>query len=208
MKNLTSTNRIQKDVILRIYKKGFGYSKLTVIHNEDEYIAARASSELLNNVRDGDKIQVYFWVEDVASYDFSIIVLGRITVDQSIIFLGHTEDIIRKESRRCLTAHVNLPITFFLVDFNDRSKRISTEEVVHHKATLTELGDREAIVKTSEKLPVETFLKGHILLKDKDIELIGMLELVDEGEYTIAFSGMNDKDRNTLLDYVFSTYRE
>jgi len=208
MRKLASTHKIKKDVILRVYKKGFGYSKLTVLHNEDQYIAATASAEFLNNVRDGDKIQVYFWVEDVASYDFSVIALGRITVDNSIIFLNHTEDIERKESRRCLTAHVNLPITFFLVDLNDTSKSISTEKVVHHKATLTELGDREAIVRCSENLPVDTVLRGHITLHNEDIEISGKLELVDEGEYAIAFSGMNDKDRNLLLDYVFSTYRE
>ena len=56
MKKLKNTEQLYHESLLRVYKKGFGYSKLKIIDNNSHYFGALANKEFINHVSDGDTI--------------------------------------------------------------------------------------------------------------------------------------------------------
>ena len=208
MKRLSTTERIPEGSALRVYLPGYGYSKLRVLDLTTHYFAAAAEEEFHSHVRDGDTLECYLWIENVASYEFKVVVKGRISQGEKILFLSHSEDIVRSESRKCLTAKVAIPLKFFTFSSKDSEKRFKSEEIVYHHGTITELSDRELLLESSEVLPEASFLCGHIPLKEESLEIVGRIESAENGNRKVVFTGMNDRDRTALLDYIFSIYRE
>jgi hypothetical protein len=210
MKKLESTNKITIGSTIRLYRKGFGYSILFVIGNNEYYLAGLASDDFAASVNDGDTVEAYLWPEDISSYEFNLQVLGRTSVGPRIIFFGHTEDIARNAERKCLTAEVDIPIRFFTFDPGESSKGITSEDIVTHTGSIILLSDREATIRSNADISGCRFLKGHIILDDETIELVGMADPINEKKniYNPLFAGMNDRVRNLILDYIFSTYRE
>src|SRR5271157_2072488 len=109
MKKLESTKKIAVGSILRIYKKGFGYTKLTLVDNGDYYFAGLVSDDFFKSADDGDFIEAYHWIEGVASHEFNSQIIGRITIGPRLLFLRHTEEIRHSSERKCLTAIVDMP---------------------------------------------------------------------------------------------------
>ena len=210
MKNLASTKKIPVNTILRVYKKGFGYARLEVIENNDRYFAVLCRNELIENVSDGDILESYFWIEEDASYDFNVIVIGKITIGHKILFFNHTDDIKRTIGRKCIGLESDIFVKFFVFSRGDENKALSTEDVVFHNGKLLWLEDREAVIKSEDKIDENGFLKSNIKLGRHEIEVIGSIDLLnpDKNIYNITFTGMNDRDRNHILDYIFTFYRE
>ncbi len=210
MKKLETTRKIISGSVIRIYKKGFGYSKLTIIDNTDYYLAAMADEDLFNAFHEGDRAEAYIWVEDVASYEFRLQLIGRIVSGPLILFFGHTEEIARSTERKCLTATVHVPIRFFMFDPGDTDKGITSEEIVYHEGAVILLSDREATIQTKNDISRSRFLKGQIVVNGQVVELVGMVDPLNEskGIYNVLFAGMHEKDRKMILDFIFSTYRE
>ena len=217
MKKITATKDIKLNAILRVYKKGYGYAKLVVIENNDYFLCALSDDEFISHVNNGDTIEAYLWVENIASYEFCLEITGKIGSstntlnDPKLIFFRHTEEIKRNEERKCLKAEVEISIKFFVFDTGKNDRSFSSEKVVLHDGKIIELGDREALVICNEDLGGVPFFRGHIVLNGEDFEIVGKVEsvsTVNEKLYQVFFTGMSDKDRNRLLDYVFSVYRE
>jgi hypothetical protein len=210
MKKLETTRKIIIGTVIRAYRKGFGYSTFEVIENNEYYIAVLAQEDFFGSVREGDQLEAYLWVEDVASYEFNVSIIGKIVSGPPILFLGHTEDISRSPQRKCLTAQVDVPIKFFTFNPGDQSKGITTEEIVLHTGRIVLLADREATIRSDSDIRGNKFLKGTIVIDGETIELVGMLDCINEEKnvYNLLFTGMHDKVRNHILDYIFSIYRE
>jgi hypothetical protein len=210
VKKLETTKKIVIGSVIRVYRKGFGYSKLTVMDNNEHYLAATAEDAFFHSIIEGDIVEAYLWVHDVASYEFYLQLIGKIVIGPRILFFSHTEKISRSVERKCLTAKVDLPVKFFTFDPGDVSKGISSEKIVTHTGTIILLSDREATLRSDENICCDRFFKGQIRIPHETIELIGMVVPVNEEKriYNILFAGMHDKERNKLLEYVFSTYRE
>ncbi len=210
MKKLESTRKIINGSVIRIYKKGFGYSKITVIDSTDYYLAAMADDELYRAIREGDSLDSYLWVEDVASYEFELSFIGKILTGPPILFFGHTDAIVRSGDRKCLTATVKIPFKFFTFDPGDTTRGITSEQIVYHEGTVVLLSDREATIQTKEKIGASRFLKGQAAIQGQVIELVGMVDELNEskGIYNVLFAGMHEKERKTILDFIFTTYRE
>lgn len=210
MKKLKTTRKLKENTLLRVYRKGFGYSKITVIDVHELYIGARADREFMNNVQDGEYIEAYLWVENTASFRFTLEVIGRITGNPHILFFSHTDHLIREEKRHCLMADTSIPVRFFLFDTGNTDKKVYTEEVTYHLGTIIRLSDREAVLKSTDTFEEIDFIKGSIKLLGKEIQLLGKItpHEKDDNHYNVEFSGMAESDRNNILDYIFSIYRE
>jgi hypothetical protein len=210
MKKLETTRKIIIGSTIRVYKKGFGYSKFEVIENNDYYIAAMARNDFFESAGAGDTLETYLWVEDEASYEFILEIIGKIVTGPPIIFFNHTRAIRRSENRKCLTAQVNIPIKFFTFDPGDSSKGITTEQIIVQTGAIILLADREATIRSDVVLQGSRFIKGTITLDDETIELVGMMDCINEAKniYNIIFTGMNEKVRNRILDHIFTIYRE
>lgn len=210
MKKLETTKKIFVGSVIRVYRKGFGYSKLTVIDNNEYYFSALADEDFYNYCSDKARVDAYLWVESVASYEFTITIIGKITKGPRILFFGHTDKIIRNKERKCLTAAVKIPIKFFTFDPGKDPKGITRKEIEYHTGSIILLSDREVTIRSNANINGSKFLNGHIKIHGKTIELIGKIDCIDESRkiYNVLFIGMHDKVRNQLLDHVFSIYRE
>jgi hypothetical protein len=210
MKKLDSTRKIIAGSILRLYKKGFGYSKLAIIENNDVYLAGVVDDDFFHAIREGDIVESYLWVENVAAHEFNLELIGRIVSGPRILFFGHTDRITSSRERQCLTAQVDIPIKFFYFDAGDMQKGISSKAITPHTGTIILLTDREATIKSDSDIYENKFLKGHITIRDEEIELLGKVDVINDSKkiINVLFTGMRDKDRMRILDYVFSHYRE
>ncbi len=210
MKKLETTKRIPAESILRVYKKGYGYSKIRVIEEIDTFLATYCDSGFYEKVHDVDTIEAYLWVENVASYEFKLTVIGKTCREPHIILFEHTEDIYRSEERKCLGAETSIPVDFFVFSPSDFDKGVSSEEVVMEKGTIVWLEDREAVIKSKTSIQNEFFLRSHLIFNGEDIEIMGKVSSINEDKnfYNIVYTGMSDRDRNRILDYIFSIYRE
>jgi len=104
-----------------------------------------------------------------------------------------------------LKAQVNIPFTFFTFSINT-SRSFSSEEIQWHEGIIKELTDREAVLQTSTLL--EHYVKGHLTLGTKKIDITGKVTASGDTLYDITFVGLDDADRISILDYVFTVYRE
>ena len=100
---------------------------------------------------------------------------------------------------------MDIPIRFFTFDPGESSKGITSEDIVTHTGSIILLSDREATIRSNADISGCRFLKGHIILDDETIELVGMVDPINEKKniYNLLFAGMNDRVRNQIL-IIFS----
>jgi hypothetical protein len=212
MKKIESTRQIAPGSVLRLYKNGYGYAQASVIDFSGEYFAAETDRVFMHHVIDGDPVDAYLWIEDNASYDFTLTVVGRITVGEPVLIFNHTEILTRNDKRRCLIANVSIPARFFILDTGNEGKGVSTEQIIHHGGVITELSDREAVIETMDILPVKTLIKLHAFIGSRDLEIIARIDDSrtenNQQFYTARFMGLHAHDRKDLLDFVMNKHRE
>lgn len=211
MKKIESTKTLKGGSLLRVYKKGYGYARLDILVVHDYFLAALACSEFMKNAREGDLLEAYLWQEGEASYEFPLKVIGSIREGTPILFFSHTDRITRSDERKCIQARVNLPLKFFTFKAGSE-KRVNSREIEFLFGTIVELSDREALMEYQGSLEMNAFVRGHIALEGGDMEITGKIlhkpGISREGHYFIGFTGMSERERNLILEYVFSAYRE
>lgn len=212
MKNIDSTRKIPAGSTLRAYIRGYGYALVRVIDIHDRYLAVQCDGNVFFRAKHGDFWDLYLWVEQTASFDFTSQVIGSITVGDPVLFLSHSDTIIRRDERRCLKASVDIAVYFFVLDTGDFDKSISTEDVVHYKGKILELSDREAVLESDEQLKTGILIKMHISIDGKNREIIAHIDKAEAftngWRYDVTYTGMSTSQREELLEYVFSVYRE
>ncbi len=211
MKKLHSTLDIKMNSILRIYKKGFGYARLIVTDVTEHFFSVSGDDDFVAHVGQGDVVEAYYWVEHSASYEFTLEVLGKFEKELKLVFFKHTDALTWSEERKCLTAEVSIPFKFFTFSVDESAKVFSSKNVDPHEGAIVSLSDREALVRYDGVIEKNTFMRGHILVRGDDLAITGKPVPVPEagqGVYRIEFSGMSEKERNRILDYIFTIYRE
>lgn len=211
MKKIKTTRDIPEGSIIRIYKKGYGYGRIRIIENHQYYIAALSDSDLYDNLTELDSADAYYWVHNKGAYEFRTILCGRTVTDPRILFFAHSDEISYNAERKCIKARVNLPFKFFTFDPKNNQKSFSTEEIIYHNGAVIELSDREAVIISDEPFNDAIYIFGHIAIGGNTIEMIGRKEPIPGGEpnrFLITFNGMLEKERERILDYVYTVYRE
>lgn len=209
MKKLKDTRQIPEGTILRVYRPGFGYARLHLIDSTDQFLGALAPDDFFKAIDDGDTFECYLWVEQDASYECTLKVIGRISRGTHILFLEHTKSIRRSKHRRCLTAAVSLPFRYFFFSSGYSGKNFKSEEPVFHDGTIISLSDREMTFRGTEKTAVDAILFGHLEIPGQRLDLVGRITATsDEGTTQVALTGLQERDRTQLLDYIFTIYRD
>lgn len=215
MKKIESTKKIPHSTQLRVYRRGYGYGRGSVIVNHDSFLAVAIDGDFVETLRKGSNVEVYLWVDNSAAYEFESSIRAYIDDnDESIVFLSHTYDITFKEERQCLEADVDFNYDFFLFDTGKLQAGFSSDEVITHSAKALRLSDREIVIESTEILPDNILAYGHIPVYENDIEAVGRIKTIrkpekgNPGEYRISFVSVSDEQRNSILDYVYDVYRE
>ena len=211
MKRIKSTRELKVNDVLRVYKKGFGYAVVSVIDIHDQFISAKADKEFVASVKQGDVLDAYFWSDHMTSCEFALEILGLFSIDLQIIFFRHTNRIACGAERKCLQADVSMPFPFFIFSVENSDKVFSSTRVKMKKGRILKLSDRDAIFRYSGSLRNCSFVKGHLGIKGEDIDVIGRLDRgpgTAKNTYLMHFSGLAGKDREKIMDFVYSVYRE
>ncbi len=207
VKKMETTLQIPEGMVVRVYRKGFGYSIITVLGNNQHFLAALCDEDFFTSTGDGETVDAYLWQEGVASYEFPLVVIGRTTRGTRILLFSHTERIASSVNRKCLMAKVDIPAVFFISPLNPDGQIFSSEKLTHRSGVVVMMSDREIILQYDAEMPRGELFYGKINI-DEEIELIGVVEGKVEAGYSILLSGIPERTRQLLLDYVFRFYRE
>ena len=212
MKELGTTRNLKEGCVLRAYRRGFGYARLTVVAVNDHFLAALSPEDLFLRVAEKDTLEAYFWQEGAFSFEFTLAVAGKAETSGFILIFSHTGDIRKREGRRCLRARIGIPIKYYPLSVNRQERRFYREDITFRRGTVVELTDREAVFTTPEELVPATLVRGHMPVGKSDLEFTGRITgcgaLEGLNTYTIEYLGMHESERNRILDYVFTVYRE
>ena len=207
MKKIDSTRKISQGTVVRIYKKGFGYCRTSVLENCEDFIAMKVSHDFINAVRDMDEIEAYIGLDDDHIFEFKSEIIGKISRDPWIIFISHSDEIITLKEMKCLKAKTNIPVKFFIIDTHGK-KNFHTDKINLMDGTVLELSDREAILSTNAEITPGVFIRGH-LAGGTETEILGkVVSSSGNNLFNISFESAGDKERNIILDYVMNIYRE
>jgi hypothetical protein len=220
MKHLASTMDLREDLVLRAYLKGYGYARLVVVGITRHFYITDTPADFFRIVRADDILLGYLWTQNSISFEFEMKVAGKITVPAEtssatgpghFIAFIHTADITSAAERKCLKADVSIPFRFFTIAAPRSDKSFYTEEILYLDGTITMLSDREAVLETEHDIPLTGLVRGHIRLDGEEIDVTARISSVESGtknRYCIEYTGMNDRERNRILEYVFAIYRE
>jgi len=212
MKSFTSTKKLKIKNKLRVYKKGYGYAKLSVIDVNDYFFGALSPEDFYEHVSVDDSLDAYLWREGIASHEFRLVLIGKIISSSPILLFSHTADIQSSRERKCLRAIVDIPFKFYQLGTAKSDKSFYMENVIFLKGRILELGDRDAVLQTDESFSSTRLIRGHMLIDGGDIEITG--EIIsctldrDIYNYTVEYIGMSEADQAKILDYIFAVYRE
>lgn len=211
MKRIKSTRDLKVNDVLRVYKKGFGYAVVSVIDIHEQFISAKAEKDFVASVKQGDVLDAYFWSDHMTSCEFSLEILGLFSIDLQIIFFKHTSRISCGAERKCLQADISMPFPFFIFNVENSERVFSSTRVKMKKGRIVKLSDRDAVFRYNGSLQDCTFVKGHLGIRGEDIDVIGRLDRSPgsaRNTYHMHFSGLAEKDREKIMDFVYSVYRE
>jgi hypothetical protein len=207
MKKIDSTRKISKGIVLRLYKKGFGYCRTEILENCEDFIAMKVSIDFFNAVNDSDEIEAYIGFDDENVFEFKSEIIGKIFREPWIIFINHSEKIKVLKQMKCLKAKTDIPVKFFVIDTHGK-KNFHTDKISLSKGTVHELSDREALLYTDAEITPGVFIRGHLAGKN-EIELLGkVISSAGENLFKISFASAGEKERNMILEYVMKIYRE
>jgi hypothetical protein len=211
MKRYSSTRELKENEVLRVYKKGYGYAVLRIIDITDDFFSARGDQGFISSLNKGDRLEAYVWSERLSAYEFELGVLGIIDDELYIVFFKHAEKMRFSRERKCLTAEVEIPFSFFMFDVSNAGKAFSTSEVQRQNGMIIRISDREALVRYNGVLLDERFIKGRLNISGEDIDLVAKVAPTSGGEpnvHLLKFIGMPEREREKILQYVFEVYRE
>lgn len=212
MKSFTSTEHLKIKSMLRVYKKGYGYAKLSVMDVNEYFVAAFSPEDFYNHVSVDDILDAYLWREGIASHEFRLVLIGKIISSYPILIFSHTSDIQSSRERKCLRASVDIPFKFYQLGSAKSDKSFYLENVVFLNGRILELGDRDAVLQTDESFSSTRLIRGHLPVDGGDIEItceiISCTLNQDIYSYTMEYIGMSEADQARILDYIFSIYKE
>jgi hypothetical protein len=210
MKKVGSTKKIKSGTLLRVYLKGYGYSHMTCFNSNETFFSAKSDIDLIHFANVGDTLEAYLWLEESRSYEFPLVLIGKIA-KYNLLFFDHSDNVIESNDRKCLKAEVDLPVKFFVLGVDEKVKSFSFSDIEFNRGVFTELSDRAAILDTDLQLEMDSLIMGKIHVEGEEVELTAKVLSRCHGSdslYNIEFTGLPQKSQLMILDYVYDIYRE
>ena len=202
-----NTENLKKETILRYYKAGFGYGIFILTENLSNFLIVRSDIEEAPFLTHGDIIELYLWSENSGSWEWESRVLGKISSEEQYIVLSHSDSATWNEERKCIRAKVDIPFHYFSIQQNNDHKIFESEKPDILYGRIKELTDRIAVVESASPIQ-SSIIRGHVSLNKNDIDFTGVISATKDNITTIEFTGMSDKTRIEILDYIYKSYRE
>jgi hypothetical protein len=210
MRKIFSTRQIPKKSLIRLHILGFGYVCVSVYDNNEHYIALLSENVLSEKICIGSSVESYLWLDGDSSYEFMLNINAVICGKPAFIFCAHTYEIKHNYSKKCITAEVDIPISFIMFNMGLADKGISAEKIITHEGSIVLIEDREAVLKTDISIIEKCFVKFNIQINNENIEIFGRAEEINPEKYiyNIKYIGMSEKIRNIIRNYIYDVYKE
>ncbi len=211
MKKISSTKELNENEVLRVYKQGFGYAVLRVVHIDDDFFSARGDKPFVSALKKKDRLEAYLWSEKLSAYEFELEVLGTIDDDLHMVFFKHADRMRFSRERKCLTADVHLPFSFFPFDILHTRKAFTATAVKKNRGVIVRISDREGVMRYDGSMTEGKFIKGRLKILNEEIDIVAKIEpapRAEENTYMLKFIGMPERERERILEFVFNVYRE
>jgi c-di-GMP-binding flagellar brake protein YcgR len=219
-KRIRETSAILPRQKLVIKDRQYGTFVSWVIENNRRYLvvtqpAGQKASEVLTWT--GRKVEVYFWRQDDAGYEFETKVQEQIPHEEyPLIYLSHSQKLERKQKRQSVRVETRLNARFFPVV-------VSTSEGVQkpvisergHAAKLIDLSESGCAMLAGKGLTKNARMKIEFDLTEvKHIVTLGVVvnisKTADErvSRYHIMFTRIGTQSKNNILLYVYNIFGE
>jgi c-di-GMP-binding flagellar brake protein YcgR len=219
-KRIRETSAILPRQKLVIKDQHYGTFVSWVVENNRRYLvvtqpSGQKAAEVLTWA--GRKIQVYFWRQDDAGYEFETKVQEQIPHEEyPLLYLSHSQKLERKQKRQSVRVETRINARFFPVI-------VSTSEGVQkpvistrgHMAKIIDLSESGCAMLAGKGLTKNARLKIDFNLTDaKRIVVLGVVvnisKTADErvSRYHIMFTRIGSQSKTNILLYVYNIFGE
>lgn len=198
-----NTQDIKPGNLLRFSSNDFGYGLFSIVENLPRFILVKHEARIPSGLNDGENLIISLCTGKKGSYEWESRILGRIKDgNEELLALSHCSDVAWREDRGCISIHAHLPFVFFAFNPSDESRLFEASSPHIQHATILEMTDREAILKTETKAEGSIF-KGHLQLGNMTIDVAGKAVEEDQDRYRLQILSLEERDRKLLLDYIY-----
>lgn len=212
---LKSTRDLMSNQKVRITLPGGGTYLSHIVENLRRYMAISYPTGKplpLGFSWKNQKINVYFWRMDDAGYYFESKVLDDF-LDRKfpILYITHSDNLIRSQKRKSIRAETNLPCAIY----NLPSIEAANETIEHTqglRARLVDISEDGAALLVGGKAKVGMPLKIQFSLTDEPLAMSGIIKGITFDEKKnrsvlhIQAAPPGLKTRNAILSYVYNIF--
>jgi len=214
---LKTTRDISPNQRVQIMLPGGGYYFSQVIENLRKYMAIsypEGKSLPMGFTWKGRILNVFFWRHEDAGYYFETKILEDFTDRKfPILYISHSEQLVRSQKRRSIRAETNLPVHIY----NLASIENATETVESHpglRGRLVDISEDGAALLVGGKAKVGMPLKIQFTLTDHPLTMAGIVKGItfdqkkNRSVLHIQAIPPSNRSKNEILSYVYNIFGE
>jgi c-di-GMP-binding flagellar brake protein YcgR len=214
---LKSTRDISPNQRLQIMLPGGGYYFSQIIENLRKYMAIsypEGKTLPMGFSWKGRILNVFFWRHEDAGYYFETKILEDFTDRKfPILYISHSDQLVRSQKRRSIRAETNLPAQIY----NLASIENANENIEHHpglRGRLVDISEDGAALLVGGKAKVGMPLKVQFTLTDHPLTMAGIVKGItfdqkkNRSVLHIQSIPPSLKVKNAILSYVYNIFGE
>jgi c-di-GMP-binding flagellar brake protein YcgR len=219
-KRIRDTSALLPRQKLIVREQKYGTFVSWIIENNRKYLVVTQPSgqkEAEALIWTGKKVNVYFWRQEDAGYEFESKVQDQIPHEEyPLIYLQHSQKLERKQKRKSVRVETRINAKFYpvVVPAGEGAQRPVISER-GHVAKIVDLSESGCAMLAGRGLKKNTRLKVDFLLTDtKRIVALGIIVNISNTaddrvqRYHIMFTRIGPQSRNNILLYVYNIFGE
>jgi c-di-GMP-binding flagellar brake protein YcgR len=160
------------------------------------------------------RVNVYFWRSEDAGYYFESKVLDDFLNRKfPILYLAHSDNLIRSQKRGSIRIECDLPCSIFnLANINQATENI--ERAAGYRARMVDLSEDGCALLVGGKAKIGLAMKVQIELSTHMVSMSGIIKGITYDEKKnrsvlhLQAVPVSDRYRNTILTYVYDIFEE
>ena len=214
---IKSSRELMANQRIRITLTGGATFHSTIVENLRKYMAV--SYPVGKSMPPGftwknQRVNVYFWRAEDAGYYFESKVLDDFLNRKfPILYLAHSDNLIRSQKRGSIRIECDLPCSIFnLANINLANENV--ERASGYRGRLVDLSEDGCSLLVGGKAKVGLAMKVQVELQNQMVTMSGIIKGITYDEKKnrsilhMQAGTVSDKYRNTILTYVYDIFEE
>lgn len=214
---IKTTRDLMSNQRIRITLPGIGTYGSHIVENLRKYMAVAYPSGRplpMGFNWKNQKVNVYFWRADDAGYYFESRILDDF-LDRKfpILYITHSDNLIRSQKRKSVRVETNLPCAVYTLP-SIESANETLERVPGLRARLVDLSEDGAALLVGGKAKVGLPIKIQVVLTEEPLIMCGIIKGITFDEKRnrsvlhIQAAPPSLRTRNAILSYVYNIFDE